>query len=76
MIANLLNREVPPTCEPTGRYNKLLIALGLLSDTNVTTAGQLSIGGKSPLTGGVKESNVGGFFGKRLARTGDQGDRH
>lgn len=70
LIANLLNREVPPTCEPTGRHNKLIIALGLLSDTNVTTVGQLSIGGKSPLTGGVKESNVGGFVGKRLAKLG------
>lgn len=69
-IANLLNREVPPTCEPTGRRNKLIIALGLLSDTHVTTTGQLSIGGKSPLTGGVKESNVGGHFGKRLAKLG------
>ncbi len=69
-IANLLNREVPPTCEPTGRHNKLIIAMGLLADTNVTTVGQTSIGGKSPLTGGVKESNTGGFFGKRLARLG------
>lgn len=69
-IAKLLNREAPPTCEPTGRHNKLIIALGLLSDTNITTTGQLSIGGKSPLTGGVKESNVGGGFGKRLAKLG------
>jgi aldehyde:ferredoxin oxidoreductase len=70
LIAHLLNREVPPTCEPTGRYNKLILALGLLGDTNISTVGQLSIGGKSPLTGGVKESNVGGFAGKRMARLG------
>ena len=69
-IANLLNREVPPTCEPTGRYNKFIIALGLLADTNITTVGQLSIGGKSPLTGGVKESNVGGSVGKKLTSMG------
>ncbi|HTP60393.1 MAG TPA: aldehyde ferredoxin oxidoreductase C-terminal domain-containing protein, partial [Spirochaetia bacterium] len=43
---------------------------GLLADTGITTAGQLSIGGKSPLTGGVKESNVGGYAGRRLARLG------
>jgi aldehyde:ferredoxin oxidoreductase len=70
LIANILNREVPPTCEPTGRYNKLIITLGLLSDTNISTVGQLSIGGKSPLTGGVKESNVGGTVGKKMARMG------
>lgn len=69
-IANILKREVPPTCEPTGRYNKLIIALGLLADTNISTVGQLSIGGKSPLTGGVKESNVGGAVGKKMARMG------
>ena len=70
LIAHFLLREVPPTCEPTGRRNKLIFASGLLADTGVTTAGQLSIGGKSPLTGGVKESNVGGYAGRRLARLG------
>jgi aldehyde:ferredoxin oxidoreductase len=70
LIAHVLLREVPPTCEPLGRRNKLIFASGLLADTAVTTTGQLSIGGKSPLTGGVKESNTGGQAGKRLARLG------
>jgi len=70
LIAHMLLTEVPPTCEPTGRRNKLIFSCGLLSDTGITTAGQLSIGGKSPLTGGVKESNVGGYAGRRLARLG------
>jgi aldehyde:ferredoxin oxidoreductase len=42
----------------------------LLADTNLTTSGKISIGGKSPLTGGVKEANTGGWAGKRLARLG------
>ena len=70
LIAKLLLREVPPTCEPLGRHNKLILSNGLLADTPVTTTGQLSLGGKSPLTGGVKESNTGGFAGKKLARLG------
>ncbi|KYO68080.1 aldehyde ferredoxin oxidoreductase C-terminal domain-containing protein [Thermovenabulum gondwanense] len=69
-IARTLLNEVPPTCEPLGRYNKLIISLGLFADTNLSTAGRLSIGGKSPLTGGVKECNVGGNAGKRLGRIG------
>jgi len=69
-IAHILNKEVPPTCEPLGRYNKLIVSLGLFADTGVSTAGQLSIGGKSPLTGGVKESNTGGFAGNRIIRLG------
>ena len=34
----------------------------------MTTAGRLSIGGKSPLTGGVKEANVGGTAGDALGK--------
>ena len=69
-IAKTLLNEVPPTCEPLGKHNKLILANGLFADTNLTTTGQLSFGGKSPLTGGAKESNVGGFAGKRLSRLG------
>lgn len=69
-IAHILNKEVPPTCEPLGRNNKLIISMGLFADTGMTTTGQISIGGKSPLTGGVKESNTGGFAGKRLINLG------
>ncbi|MCL1809409.1 MAG: aldehyde ferredoxin oxidoreductase [Clostridiales bacterium] len=69
-IAHLLSSEVPPTCEPLGRHNKLVVSMGLFADTGVSTAGQLSIGGKSPLTGGVKESNSGGYAGRRIARLG------
>ncbi len=70
LVAKFLMREVPPVCEPLGRHNKLIIAAGLLGDTAVTTTGKFSIGGKSPLTGGVKESDVGGDAGKRIARLG------
>src|SRR5512134_2724666 len=70
LIAKLLLREVPPTCDPIGRYNKLILSEGLLGDTILATAGRLSIGGKSPLTGGVKESSVGGEAGGKMARLG------
>jgi aldehyde:ferredoxin oxidoreductase len=69
-IAHILNTEVPPTCEPLGRNNKLIISMGLFADTGLSTTGQISIGGKSPLTGGVKESNTGGFAGKRITNLG------
>jgi len=69
-IAHVLANEVPPTCEALGRHNKLIISMGLFADTGVSTVGQLSVGGKSPLTGGVKESNSGGNAGRRIARLG------
>jgi len=30
LIAKIMLKEVKPTCEPLGRYNKLIIANGLL----------------------------------------------
>ena len=36
----------------------------------MTTTGKFSVGGKSPLTRGVKESDVGGEAGKKIARLG------
>jgi aldehyde:ferredoxin oxidoreductase len=70
LISKFLLREVPPACDPLGRHNKLILAPGLLGDTTVTTTGKFSIGGKSPLTRGVKESDVGGEAGKKIARLG------
>ncbi len=70
LIANILAREVDPTCAPLGRGNKLIFAPGWLGGTTIPTSGRLSIGGKSPLTGGIKESNVGGEAGQTLARAG------
>lgn len=70
LISKFLLREVPPACDPLGRRNKLIITSGLLGDTLVTTTGKFSVGGKSPLTRGVKESDVGGEAGKKIARLG------
>jgi aldehyde:ferredoxin oxidoreductase len=70
LVSKFLLREVPPTCDPLGRHNKLILAPGLLGDTAVTTTGKFSVGGKSPLTRGVKESDVGGEAGKKIARLG------
>jgi aldehyde:ferredoxin oxidoreductase len=50
--------------------NKLVIAPGLLSGTAAAQSGRLSVGCKSPLTGGIKESNAGGQASQVLARLG------
>ena len=75
LIARLLLEEIPPACEALGPYNKLIFAPGLLGGAGVTTAGRLSIGAKSPLTGGVKEANAGGSAGDTLGKMGNQGHR-
>ena len=68
LIAKLLLEEIPPTCDTLGPHNKLIFAPGLLGGAGVTTAGRLSIGAKSPLTGGVKEANAGGTAGDTLGK--------
>ncbi len=70
LIAKILLTEVAPRCEPLGPNNKLIFAPGLLGGTSLSSSGRLSIGGKSPLTGGVKEANCGGNAGSDLARLG------
>jgi aldehyde:ferredoxin oxidoreductase len=68
LIAKMLLEEVPPACDALGPHNKLIVAPGLLGGANVTTAGRLSIGGKSPLTRGAKEANAGGTAGDMLGK--------
>jgi aldehyde:ferredoxin oxidoreductase len=70
LIARVLLEEIPPTCDALGAYNKLIITPGLLAGASVSTAGRLSIGGKSPLTGGAKEANAGGTAGDTLGKLG------
>lgn len=62
--------EVPPICHPLGVNNKLTLATGIITGTNAPTSGRISIGGKSPLTGTIKESNSGGKAAQKLARLG------
>ncbi len=66
----LINAEVPPTCDPLGPENKLIFAPGFLTGTPLPNTGRISVGAKSPLTGGIKESNAGGTIATSLARLG------
>lgn len=68
LTSKLMLEEVNPTCDALGPHNKLIFAPGLLAGVNVTTAGRLSVGSKSPLTGGIKEANAGGTAGDTLAK--------
>jgi aldehyde:ferredoxin oxidoreductase len=70
MTSAIVAKEVPPLCHPLGADNKLVIAPGLLSGTTAAMSGRISVGCKSPLTGGIKESNAGGQASQVLARLG------
>ncbi|MCP4576126.1 MAG: aldehyde ferredoxin oxidoreductase [Deltaproteobacteria bacterium] len=66
----MINNEVPAQSDPLGPENKLIFAPGFLTGTPLINTGRLSVGAKSPLTGGIKESNVGGAAAHALARLG------
>jgi len=70
LTSSIVAKEVDPTCDPLGKFNKLVIAPGLLAGTTAPSSGRLSVGGKSPLTGGIKEANAGGLTGGKLGRLG------
>lgn len=66
LIAQFLTDYCDPTCDPLGPENPLVFTTGYFSGTTLTTSNRLSIGAKSPLTGGVKESNSGGTLARRM----------
>ena len=70
LSSHIIANEVPPTSHPLSRSNKLIFAPGLLAGTAAPNSGRLSVGAKSPLTGGIKEANVGGTAGYKLGRLG------
>jgi len=70
LIGRLMNEQVPPRCYPLGEENAFIVAAGLLAGTNVSSCGRLSVGGKSPMNGTIKESNAGGIVARTLARLG------
>jgi aldehyde:ferredoxin oxidoreductase len=53
-----------------GVENKLIWAPGLMGGTTAPCSGRLSVGAKSPMTKGIKESNTGGAMAQKLARLG------
>jgi len=66
----MVKNEVPAQSDALGPQNKLIFALGFLTGTPLINTSRLSVGAKSPLTGGIKESNVGGTVAYALARLG------
>ncbi|MFW6006264.1 MAG: aldehyde ferredoxin oxidoreductase C-terminal domain-containing protein [Candidatus Bipolaricaulota bacterium] len=70
LTSQIIADEVPPTSNPLGPHNELVFAPGIVTGTSAPTSGRISVGGKSPLTGGIKESNAGTSFSQKLARLG------
>ncbi len=56
------------TVDPLSPENPLIFSAGPFAGTSFSNANRLSVGCKSPLTGGIKEANSGGTFAYALGQ--------
>lgn len=68
LIAKTLLERNAATVDPLGPDNPLIFSVGPFAGSNFSNANRTSVGCRSPLTGGVKESNGGGSFGFALGQ--------
>ncbi len=73
LTSTLVHDEVSPLCHPLGPNNKLVFAPGIVTGTAASTSARVSAGAKSPLTGGIKESNAGTSWAQYPGSPADQG---
>ena len=69
-VAYYLLKEVPSGADPLGPENRLIFACGPLTGAPLAGSGRNAIGARSPLTGAMGESEVGGFWGAELKAAG------
>jgi aldehyde:ferredoxin oxidoreductase len=67
LTSELVAAHLDPGCDPLSADNTLVWATGPLAGWRISCGDRLSLGGKSPLTGGIKESNSGGEVAGTLA---------
>lgn len=65
-----LYKHVPKKIDPLSPENALMIGAGLLTGIPALGAGRCDIAAKSPLTGAVGDSNIGGFFAPEMRLAG------
>jgi aldehyde:ferredoxin oxidoreductase len=61
IVRTLLERNLAEV-DPLSPENPLIFSAGPFAGTNFSNANRISVGCKSPLTGGIKEANAGGTF--------------
>jgi len=67
IVKSLLDRDLAGV-DPLAPENPLIFSAGPFAGTNFSNANRISVGCKSPLTGGIKESNAGGTFAFALGQ--------
>jgi len=70
LTSTIVHDEVPALGHALGPNNKLVFAPGIVTGTSAPSSARVSVGAKSPLTGGIKESNAGSAWAVALANLG------
>ena len=73
MVGHYLLKHVPQGADPLGPENVFVFAPGVITGAPVPGAGRHCCGAKSPITGGIAETESGGFWGAELKRAGWDG---
>lgn len=68
LIARTLLERGIATVDPLSPDNPLIFSAGPFAGSNFSNANRISVGCRSPLTGGIKESNGGGTFAFALGQ--------
>jgi len=66
----LLYNHLSPGIDPLSPENVLLVGAGLLTGIPALGSGRCDIAAKSPITGAIGDSNVGGFFAPEMRMAG------
>lgn len=70
MQAYLIYNHLKPGTDPLGPDNVVIASAGVLAGTIAPAAARTQWGGKSPNTGALASSNMGGYFGPELKFAG------
>ena len=66
----LMLKEIPPGVDPLSEENKLIFAIGPVTDTRMWSGSRYGVFSKSPLTGIYGESYAGGRVAPQMKRCG------
>jgi len=70
LVDYLLTENMNPNSHPLSSDSVFVLACGMLAGTSAPNSSRISVGGKSLLTGGIKEANSGGTAGDVMGRMG------
>ena len=69
-VCYYLLKETPQGVDPLSPDNKMIFAVGPVTGTPMPGGSRICVGAKSPLTGGIAKSELGGYVGYELKRAG------